>query len=264
MFKILAWELSRRKAYIFWWTFGVSLLIAVTILSYLAIKDQSAQLDQAMGSMTSSLGGFFGTNDFFSPEGYLSSQIYYIMLPILLIILVLNLASGLMNKVESDGTLEVTLAQPISRSKVMLGKLFAAISVLVIIAVVSFFVTYFCAKIVGLETGTNNLIVTHFLTFAFSASFGMISFSLMAMSNITKKIANIVAIVISFGGYIVISLSSFVSQLEFSAKFMPYKYFNSGELLTGNVDKGLVIYLIGIFILGLVASFIGYNKRDIG
>lgn len=196
MFKIISWELSRRKGYIFWWTVGISLLTAANVLSYLAIKDQTAQLNQAMGGMTDSLGGFFGSNDFFSPVGYLSSQIYYIMLPILLIIMVINLASSLMNKVESDGTIELDLSQPMSRSKLLLGKLVSAIIILGIVAVISFFVVYLCAKIAGLNIDAFNLLSTHLLTFAFSASFGMVSFSLMAMSNITKKIANIVAIVI--------------------------------------------------------------------
>lgn len=264
MLTVLLWELNRRKSFTFWWSIGVSALIAMTVLSFLAIKDQSAQLDQAMAGMTSSMGNFFGSSDFFSPVGYLSSQIYYIMLPLLLIILVVTLASSLMNRDEADNTIELTLSQPVSRTSIIAGKAIAGIIIISIVMIVSFIVIIICAKIAGLEIDFNNLFLTHLISFAFSLSFGVVSFSFMAMSNMTRRFANILAILFSFGGYIIVSLSGFVKQLEFTSKLMPYHYYNTTDLLNGKVESGLIIYIAIIFLLGAILAWIGYNKRDIG
>ena len=73
---VIIWELKRRRWFIVWWTIGIASLIAITVLAYKAIGHDAAKLNSTFDSISSSAGGFFGGSDFFSPIGYLSSQIY--------------------------------------------------------------------------------------------------------------------------------------------------------------------------------------------
>lgn len=264
MVKVFFWELKRRKMFTFWWALGISLLVGVTNLSYLAIEDQSAELNDALGGLSEGAGTFFGGTDFFSPVGFLSSQIYFIMLPLLLIIMITTLVSSLLAKDENDLTVELTLARPVSRRKILLAKALAALKIIGIVWVVSFAVVALTARIADIDIDTGYLALTHALSFAFAASFGVISFALLAASRATRKIATVAAIVLSFGGYIVTSLAGFVEQLEGLAKAMPYYYYDTAELLTGTVDKGLLIYLGAVLIFGAIIATIGYSRRDIG
>lgn len=264
MMDVTRWELVRRKMFTLWWSIGIAGLVALTVLSYLAIKDQANQLNQAFGDLSSSAGSFVGGSDLFSPVGYLSSQIYYVTLPILLIIMILTLVSSLMSKDESDLTVELTLARPISRSKVMSSKAIAGLIIITIVAVVSYVTTVFCVSVAGIDISQSNLLLTHLLTFAFSASFGAVSFALIAVSRVTRKIAGVVAIMLSFGGYILASLAGFVDVLKPIAKVFPYHYFDTESLLGGKIDKGLIIYLVGCFVLAGLVSWFGYSRRDIG
>ena len=87
MISILLWEIRRRKWFTFWWTFGISSVVALTILPYVSVKEQADELTESLGELSSSAGSFLGGADLFSPVGYISSQIYYITLPLLLIIM---------------------------------------------------------------------------------------------------------------------------------------------------------------------------------
>lgn len=264
MISVLLWELKRRRWFMLWWALGVSLLVGVTNISYLAIDEQAQQLDDAFAGLTESAGGFFGGTDFFSPVGYLSSQVYYILLPLLLIIMISTLVSSLMAKDENDTTVELTLARPLSRYRLLLAKALAALGVTVVVGFVSYTVAVVTVFAADIDINQGYLALTHALSFAFAASFGVISFTLIAASRVTRKFATVAAIVISFGGYIIDSLAGFVSQLEGVAKAMPYHYYDTAEMLTGTVDKGLIIYLVGVLLVGIIVSVIGYGRRDIG
>jgi ABC-type transport system involved in multi-copper enzyme maturation permease subunit len=261
---VLRWELSRRKAFMLWWTIGVSSLIAITVLAYKTLGDHIKELDSSFSGITSSAGSFFGGSDFFSPIGYLSSQIYYILLPLLLIIMIITLVSSLMLRDENDTTVELTLARAITRGRLLFAKAMAGIIVVIVVCTLSYFVTLIMVGIAGITINGWNLLLTHVMTFAFALSFGVISFVLIAASHLTRKFASIAAIVLSFGGYVVSSMAGYVSWLEQPAKFIPYHYFDTVALLNGNVSKGLLIYLVGTIVIGSFIAVIGYSRRDIG
>lgn len=263
MMDVLRWEIGRRKAFTLWWATGVSALIAITTLAYKALGNHKQQLDSSFSSITASAGSFFGGSDFFSPAGYLSSQIYYILLPLLLIIMILTLVSSLMHD-EADTTVELTLARAITRRRLLLAKSSAGCGIIAAVCVLSYVATLLSVHVAGLSINQGYLLLTHVLTFLFSLTFGAISFALMTASRSTRHLATAAAIVISFGGYVVSSMTSYVSWLKQPAKFMPYHYFDTVALLNGHLSIGLCLYLAGILIVCAVGASIGYARRDIG
>lgn len=260
---VIMWELKRRRWFVLWWTIGIAALIAITVLAYKAIGHDAAKLNSSFDSISSSAGGFFGGSDFFSPIGYLSSQIYYILLPIMIIIMATTLASGLMNRDENDSTVEYTLARAMSRRRLLLAKAIVGLVVITAVCALTYAVTVATVQFAGIHIGQWDLLVTHVLSFAFSASFGVIAFALMAASQLTRKVATSVAIILAFGGYVVSSLAGLVHWLETPAKFMPYHYYDTVGLLGGHVGRGLIIYIVGITILAAIVATVGYSRRDI-
>lgn len=264
MTPVIVWELKRRRLFIVWWTLGIAALIAMTVLAYKAIGHDARQLNATFDSISSSAGGFFGGSDFFSPIGYMSSQIYYILLPILVIIMATTLASGLMNHDENDGTVEYTLARAISRRQLLLAKAIVGLIVVVAVGILTYAVTVVTVRIAGIHIGQAALAVTHLLSFAFSASFGVIAFALMAAGQLTRKVAASAATALAFGGYVVSSLAGLVHWLAAPAKIMPYHYYDTVGLLGGHIDRGLVVYLVGTVVAAAVIAAVGYARRDIG
>jgi ABC-type transport system involved in multi-copper enzyme maturation permease subunit len=182
----------------------------------------------------------------------------------MVIILATTVAAGLMNHDENDSTVEYTLARAISRRRLLLAKAIVGLVVIAAVCVLTYVVTAATAQFAGIHISQWDIFVTHVMSFAFSASFGVIAFALMAASQLTRKLATSIAIVLALGGYVVSSLSSVVHWLEIPAKFMPYHYYDTVGLLSGHVACGLIVYLVGVAVVAAMIAVVGYARRDIG
>lgn len=263
---VILWELRQRRLTILWWAIGTFALIAMLMLLYPSIHDQAAQLNKVLDQLPDSLKALKtgGTNvDITSPVGYLHSQIFYITLPLLWIIYAVTRGSGLLGKEEESKTIELLLARPISRGRLLAGKAVAGAIELALLGVAALLSVIGFAMIVGLDVSYKHLAITTIITLLFCLSFGAISFTLTAMGRFTKKASTTIAVALAFGGYIIASLSSFSSALDIPAKVMPYTYFAPDALLRGDYNSGLFVYLFGVLLFAFIGSFLGFRRRDL-
>lgn len=263
MLAIVRTELRRRKMYMSLWGLGIVILTAFTVLAYGAVKTQADQLNKAFANLTTNAGSFFGTSDMFSPVGYLNSQLFYIVLPLLFIILGVTLTSSLTFKEERGHTLELLLARPISRAHLLLAKIIIAVSVFVVLGIATLVTIVVCDAIVGLAVSAGYVALATLLMTLFAGAFAAVAFALYTTSQKSGRAAAAVAILLSLGGYIVTSIAGLVDKLSWLAKIFPYHYYNPGDILRGHVASGLIIYIGCMFLVSLIISLVGFARRDI-
>jgi ABC-2 type transport system permease protein len=256
-------ELRERRFYLLWWSLGIAALVAMTVLAYGSVRDKADQLNKAFGDLSSSISGFVGTSDMFSPVGYLNSQLFFITLPILFIILSVTLASGLINREESRHTLELLLSRPIGRAHLLMAKALAATVIVGILGAVTGLVIIACSTAVHIDISVAHLALTTFWMTLFSGAFGALAFMLYAASLATRRLAAVVAILLSFGGYILSSLGGMVHGLSGVAKVLPYHYYDPGAMLAGKVSAGFIIYVLALYAISILVAFVGFRRRDI-
>lgn len=260
---IIRKELHERRFYLLWWSVGIASILALTVLAYGSVRDQADQLNKAFGHLSSSISGFVGTGDMFSPVGYLNSQLYYITLPILFIILSVTLSNALINREESRHTLELLLARPIGRSRLLIAKAAAGALIVGVLGAVTAVVVIVCSMAVDINVSVHNLLMTTLWMTLFSGAFGALAFMLYAASQATRRLAAVVAILLSFGGYILSSLGSMVHGLSGIAKILPYHYYDPGAMLTGKVSSGFIIYVLAMYAISICIALVGFRRRDI-
>lgn len=262
---IFLWELRRRRNFIIWWSVGVVALIAVLMSIYPSIHQQAAQLDQIMKQLPESVRALRGgENDLSSPVGYLNAELFYITLPLLFIIMAVNLGSGLLAKDEQEHTLELILARPASRGTILLAKALSGLTIITLIGIVATLTAVIAAKLVGMDLAPGYIVLASVGTTVFAASFGALAYALSAASIFSRKLGIAIAVIASFGGYLLESLSSLNDVVKSFAQLLPYHYFKPQDLLAGKLDEGLVLYMLGIFVACSIVSFVGFRRRDIG
>ena len=264
---VIAWELARRRNAIIWWCIGSIVLSVIIVALYPSIRDQAAQLDKVINQLPEGLrglktGGSASVN-VGNPLEFLNSQLFYATLPIIWIILAITRGSGILGKEETSHTLELLLARPISRSRLLIAKAASLLSEMLIVGLTTFAAIAIACPLFDLDVSTDKLFMTTLVTALFSFSFGWIAFALQAASSLTRRAAVAVAVAVSFGGYILASLSSLTDWLETPAKLAPFHYFTPLDLLHGHMPTALAIYLVGVFVLGSVIAWLGFRRRDI-
>lgn len=260
---VIIWELKQRKWSIMWWSLGIVFFIAINLAFYPSFRDQSQELANAFNDIPESAMSLISdTGDFFSPVGYLSSQVYYLMLPMLLGILCISLGSSLLAKEERDGTIELLLSRPISRSKLLAGKALAGIIIVSVMAVLALITTILLVRVVKLPVGSWHIIQTTCVTYLLSLSFGAVAFLLTSTGRARAGSIGI-ATLFALGGYIIASLQNAAEWLRWPARFFPFNYYQPAEILQGTYNWNRVLFIFSVITMSAILSTLAFRKRDI-
>jgi ABC-2 type transport system permease protein len=233
------------------------------MIFYPSFKQDAQQLQSSFEDIPdAALQLLGGSSDFFSPIGYTNSQVYFIMLPLLLGIVSIGLGSNILIKEENDFTIESLLARPISRSKLLFSKTLAGVTILTIISAVTLVSIIAVARIVNLEVSVSALSLGVAVCYMLCLSFGAITFAISS-SGISKGIGLGIATLVAFGGYIISSLSGTVTWLATPAKIFPFHYYDSEAILRGNYNWDNIWYFVAVIVICMFISWISFSRRDL-
>jgi len=267
MLAIWRWELRQRRYAILWWTLGSVLLTVLIMALYPSIRDKANDLNQVINQLPQGLrelktGGAESVN-VADPIAFLNSQIFYATLPIIWIILAITRGSSILGRDEQNHTLELTLARPVSRGRILLAKALSLITEFVVVGGITLLAIMLFCPLFDLHVDASHVAIATVYTAGFSLSFGLIAFALQAAGNFTRRLASVIAVIIGFGGYLIASLSGLTNWLKVPAKLAPYHYFAPDKILAGQPVHGLNLYLTGVLIFTILVSYFGFRRRDI-
>jgi len=138
------------------WNLGIAALAFLTVGSYPAIRD-NPELNQFMESLPEAVLALIGESDLVSPAGYLNSQLFGSIVPLLFLFYAVGAGAAAIAGEEETGTLDLLLANPVSRTRVLLEKAAAMLFGLVIIGFSLWAVTMAGALLVDMEIGAGRL-----------------------------------------------------------------------------------------------------------
>jgi ABC-2 type transport system permease protein len=237
--------------------------IFLTLIFYPSFKQDAAELQKTFENLPdAALQLLGGSTDFFSPVGYLNSQVYFIMMPILLGIVAIGQGSNILTKEEQDKTIEGLLSRPVSRTKLLFSKAISGLAILSIITIATHLSVVLVSKIVDLEVSIGLMTQATFVCFLMCLSFGAIAF-LLTSTGRAKGASMGVAAFVAFGGYIISSLSGTVTWLSAPSKIFPFNYYDSEAILRGAYNWNNIWYFVVVIYLCCVLSWVAFRRRDI-
>lgn len=264
MLGVIKWGLWERRWSIFWWSMGIVAFIVLNLVFYPTIRDQAAEFEKSLAGIPESARSFLSdTGEFVSPAGYLSSQIYYLLLPLLLGILAINLGNSLIGKEEREKTIELLLSRPISRSKLLFAKLIVGIIVLTIVGSVSTLSVVIMAKIVDIQLSSINIIMASFASLVLSATFGAVALAITLWGKKARVASIGIATVVALGGYVLVSLIGLASWLKWPSRLLPFYYYKPAEILLGTYNWNNFLVIVAMLLIPVLISWFIFTKRDI-
>jgi ABC-2 type transport system permease protein len=160
---------------------------------------------------------------------------------------------------DSDGRLELTLSNPVSRAGVVIERVVVLAIAALVIAAVSGVAVWTEAHYQSIDLDRGRLAAAALLLVPFTLVFGVIG-ALLA-SRIPRATVGVLGILV-FASYLTTQLAPIFKLPTWVQDASAFKLY--GQPLTAGVDQtGLVIMLV-IVVAGLVASTLVMERRDIG
>jgi ABC-2 type transport system permease protein len=259
--------LAQRRRSAIWWSVAVGLLAWAIAASYPSIAESADAFNEYVSTLPEGVVDLLGNSSMTSPAGYLTSQFYGNMFPLLLITLGVGAAAWSIAGSQADGTLEMLLANPIRRSTVGLSR-FTAVAVLVFLVDVA--ATLVMAAIRGLyqleSLSVPNVFLAGVGSYLLAMLFAAVAFGFGAATG-SRGIAIAGGSGVAAGTYVIFALSGFVSGLANLKWVSPWYWFLNADPLasgpTSNFWLTAVLLPVGLMALCVLVGIVIFAHRDL-
>lgn len=252
---------DKRKTFL-WWGLGVTLLLIWYSLMFSSIEGDLSGINQMMESeLIKGLLG--GSHDLTTPEGWLGAELLPLLGPLIFIVFAVSFATSELTGEEEEGTLDLLLSNPISRTKVLVNKFLA-----MVLGTTAMGVVFWFGNIIG--TSVANMGIP-FLSLA-QVSFSLVLLGLLfgtlalALGSLTGKrgVCVGVASAVGIASYLLNSMAEIIQGLKPYRPLSVFHYYDGAEVLkTGINPTNAGILLASTVVLFLIGLY-GFRRRDIG
>lgn len=203
------------------------------------------------------------TDVFFTFEAFLAVENFSLMWPIILIVLIITFGSSAIAGEIDQGTIEVLLAQPISRAKIYWAKYISGFFIILIFVVVSIFSVIPLAQLHNVKVELQNYFMICSLGILFALAIFSLNMMFSSMFSTKGKPASLVAgILISMYAINLISgLKESVEDLKYLSFFHYYDF--TGAIVRNQIEPLTVWVFLGLSLVCTLIGLIVFIKRDI-
>ncbi len=262
------WRTIRDRKYsvIIYSTASV-ILLEMYIALFPALKEQSAEMAKLLETYPESMWKAFNIDPssltFDKVGPFLAMKQFNFVWPILAFIFVIGFAGyALANEIEK-GTIEVLLAQPVSRAKAFVSRYLAGLTNLAIFTAISVLAIIPLTAIHGVEIEIDGVFALAFISLLFAWAVYAISFVASAVFSEKSRVAMIGGglLILMYVTNIIAGLKENLSDLKYLSFFYYYNPARTIEQVEF-VPYSLLVFGGVIVIFSLIAFF-WFNRRDI-
>lgn len=261
---VLLKSLRDRRRSFAWWTLGLVGLVTLMVAVYPTVRD-NPELDKLVEEYPEALKAFIafgGAVDYTSGVGYLGSELFSFMVPLLFIICAVGHGAGAIAGEEERGTLDLLLSNPVTRRRLALEKTAAMALELVGLGAVLWVALWVGAAIVGMDVSAGHLAAATASAALLALAFGAIAFMIGAAAP-HRALAIGVATAGAVAAYLVNGLAALVEALEAPQKASPFYHYAVGDPLRQGLALDHSLFLVAIAAAATVVGVLAFERRDV-
>jgi ABC-2 type transport system permease protein len=243
-------------------TIAASVLLYVAVVvgpMYNALEDALVTLSDAIPD---ALRAMIGSADMGTPEGFLTAEIFSITLPVTLIAVAAMLGGRALAGEEEDRTMDLLLANPVTRSRVVAEKAGALAIVMVALGLANAIGTWLGSLIGGLGVSAVAIFATSLLGSLLGLFFGYLALAISAGTG-SRRAAAYGTAGVAFVSYFAASFLPVSANLADWARVSPFYYYTEGDPLTNGVEWTNALVLVVLSAVALAVAVPLFQRRDI-
>jgi ABC-2 type transport system permease protein len=200
--------------------------------------------------------------DYTSGPGFLSTELYSMMIPLVLIAVGGTWGAAATAEEEDEGTADLLLTLPISRSRILISKMLAAISVVIVLAFLGLLNVIMLRGVVDMEIETGKLLAGTISSIAIGLFFTGVAFLIGAHSR-SKGVAVGVVTGVALITFLIYSLSALVDDFDPIMPYNPMQWGLSGMPLFEGVDVVGSLKLVAGGLVAMIWAIMKFDRKDI-
>ncbi len=259
---IFAKTVRDQRRSLLWWGLGLVALTVVTVLYYPTIRD-TPELNRMMENLPEGLRALIGGEaDLLSAAGYLNSQLFSLMVPLLFLIYAIGLGAAAIAGEEERGKLDLLLAQPVGRRRLVLDTFAALATLLAALGVVLWLAVWTGARLVELPIGGGRLAAATASAALMALLFGTLALALGGATG-RRSLALGVGAAVAAAGYVLNGMAPLVDALAPLRRLSPFYYAVGADPLRNGLEPAHVAVLMLSTAALLLLTLVAFDRRDI-
>jgi ABC-2 type transport system permease protein len=242
------------------WAGVIVAMTSIQLSVYPSIVKTGDAAKQFIDAYPEAFKKMFRMEDYTSGPGFLSTELFSLMLPLVLIAVGATWGASATAEEEEKGTADLLFTLPISRLKVLASKMIATFSVLIFLGVVIYVNLYIGSGIVDLKVNFNYILAAILSSIALGLFFSGLGFLIGSISG-KKSVSLGSASAIGLLSFVFYSLAPLVDNFDFLNPINPFEWAIGGNILFDGPDwTGFSKLLLGTFVLYITAALVFKNK----
>lgn len=263
---VLGRFLADRRRNLLWWVAGLGVTIALTVLLYPSIEGQ-ASMDEMVEEMPDAFEDLFGLDggvSMTSPAGYLQSQLFASTLPVVFALFAIGQGARAIGGAEEDGTLELLLANPVTRRRVLLERYLGVALLHGVLGAAVAAVTLATAAPVGAleDLSGTGLAASFFAVPLLGLLFATIAFAVGAATGHRRR-ALTVGAALTVGTYLIHGLAEAAQPLRPLRPLSPFNWLLERNMLVDGPSWQALVLPVVVIAVALVVGLRIFERRDL-
>lgn len=244
------------------WSLGLVGITAIELAVYPSIQSTSQGWRAMLDQWPDALKEAFRLDAYGSGPGFLNTELFSMMFPLVLIAVAIGAAAAATAAEEERGTADLLLSLPLLRGRLLAAKVVAMVVGVVAVAAAGALTIVVGAPLVDLEVGTLEVVAATTMTVLLALLFGCFGLLLGALTG--RRAA-------ALGGGIGLAIAAFLLQilapmsdwLEPWQQASPFYWALHSDPLVNGLDVGAVALLVVVSAALLAAAAYAFHSRDI-
>ncbi|QLY29318.1 ABC transporter permease subunit [Nocardia huaxiensis] len=249
--------LKEQRRGLIGWSIGLGLVPMMYLPSFSSMKEQGSLSNIKQNDVYTAM----GMSDFGSAAGYLQSTIFALMGLLLMVIFAVTMAGRTASQ-EDSGTLDLLLAQPISRTS-LLAQRFAALAVQVAVVTTVLAVGVLAgANAGGMDVPAGNILAAVTGLGLLGLAVGALTLLVGAVTGKRAQTLGFAALLV-VGGYLANSLGAFIDGAKWMQNLSPFHYAIGDSTLVNGWNAGNLGILAALAAVAIGVALTVFNRRDL-
>jgi ABC-2 type transport system permease protein len=243
------------------WSIGVAATAALFVLIYPMVRDMEG-IEVFLEQYPEAFGELFNIAAVTTGPGFLNAEFFSLLGPALFLIYGIGRGARAVAGEEEVGTLEVLLATPISRTRMLAEKALALLTGIAVLGLVLWATLVVTGPLVDLGLGVGRAAAASAALTLLGGEFGLLALAVGAVTG-RRGPAIAAAGAAAVASYLLFALGALVEELEPWQALSPFQHAMGTDPILNGLSGGYTVAIVAVGLVAVVVSSPLLERRDI-